>query len=430
MHIFLFVFYGVICCYAITKMAFFRDSRIRPSMLLLLFGLRVGAGCLHNFIAWRYFPGHGDIWLFFSDSLVDRRELFTDFHRFLADNPLAYLPYNTIEFLDLLFNFFSFDNFYIDTLLFSFLAFWGSIALFRFFREVFKDNLLCGCCALLIPSTLFWTSCIHKDGLIFLLLGFFYFHFYRGIRKGWTPGKVLLCFFLFSTVIFFRANMILTLLPALVLWVIKEKRWPSRMVKWSFSILLLGVCILLITDPGLITGILRAVSLWQGEFQKLTGNSRIWLPVLAPTIGSFGHVLPVAILNGFFQPLPGSGGQLLYLAFSIELLLIWLIAFYSLYYSTRHRAAAPASDSLRLSPQPQPDPRPQRPRLTPFGLSCILLSFSAMLMIGYTVPFVGAIIRYRSIYLPFLLVPFLYILRNHPLAQKLGRRLTRLLLEP
>ncbi|HZE83381.1 MAG TPA: hypothetical protein VE035_03685, partial [Puia sp.] len=62
------------------------------------------------------------------------------------------------------------------------------------------------------------------------------------------------------------------------------------------------------------------------------------------------------------------------------------------------------------------------------GLSCILLTFTAMLMIGYTVPFVGAIVRYRSIYLPFLLAPFLYALRHHPLVSRLNHRLTRLLM--
>jgi len=199
--------------------------------------------------------------------------------------------------------------------------------------------------------------------------------------------------------------MVVTLLPALAIWVIREKRWPSRRVNLIFSALLGAVLLLEITRPGLFTGILHYVAAWQGEFQVLEGNSRIDLPVLAPTFISFWHVLPVAILNGFFEPLPGSGGQFLYLAFSIELLLIWIIVFWALYYSLFHR-----------------------PRLTPFGLSCILLTFTAMLMIGYTVPFVGAIVRYRSIYLPFLLAPFLYALRHHPLVSRLNHRLTRLLM--
>ncbi|HZE85689.1 MAG TPA: hypothetical protein VE035_15335, partial [Puia sp.] len=320
MHILLFAFYSVICCYTITRMPFFRSSRIRPPMLLLLFGLQAGAGCLHNFIAWRYFPNHGDIWNFFRGSLISKHDLFTDLHRFIADNPVAYLPYNVLELINMIFDFFSFDNFYINTLFFSFLVFGGSIALFRFFRENFGNSLLCGCAALLIPSTIFWTACIHKEGLIYILLGFFYFHFYRGIRKGWTWGKGLLCCFLLGGVILFRTNMVVTLLPALAIWVIREKRWPSRRVNLIFSALLGAVLLLEITRPGLFTGILHYVAAWQGEFQVLEGNSRIDLPVLAPTFISFWHVLPVAILNGFFEPLPGTGGQLLYLVFSIELL--------------------------------------------------------------------------------------------------------------
>ncbi|HMH20438.1 MAG TPA: hypothetical protein VK563_01620, partial [Puia sp.] len=331
MHILLFVIYSVVLGYTITKLTFFRESRIRPLMLLLLFGLRVGAGCLHNYIAWRYFPNHGDIWNFFHGGMISRQDLFTDFHRFVADNPIAWLPYNILELINMVFDFFSVNNFYINTLLFSFFVFWGSIALFRFFRENFGDSLLCGCCALLIPSTIFWTACIHKEGLIFLLLSFFYFNFYRGIRKGWTLRRALLCISLCAAVIIFRANLIVTILPALILWIVKEKHWPSRRVNLSFSILLVATFILFLTNPDLLTGIMRYIVLLQGQFQMLTGKSRIGLPVLEPTLLSFWHVLPTAILNGFFQPLPGAGGQLLYLAFSVELLLIWLIIFYSLW---------------------------------------------------------------------------------------------------
>jgi len=44
-----------------------------------------------------------------------------------------------------------------------------------------------------------------------------------------------------------------------------------------------------------------------------------------------------------------------------------------------------------------------------------------MLSIGFFVPFAGTIVRYRSIYLPFLLAPFLHYLRSFPLFQTLNR---------
>jgi hypothetical protein len=43
--------------------------------------------------------------------------------------------------------------------------------------------------------------------------------------------------------------------------------------------------------------------------------------------------------------------------------------------------------------------------LTPFLLFCLLFSFAVLMRIGYTINILGAIVRYRSIILPFLFVP-------------------------
>jgi hypothetical protein len=120
MHIVLFIFYGVLLAYWVTKIPFFRNSGIRPSILIGFFGLRVAVGCLHNWIAWRYYPRQGDIWLFFRDSLITRRELQSGFSTFWADNGrLADLPHNLIEWMHVAFNYLSFDNLYINTLFFG-----------------------------------------------------------------------------------------------------------------------------------------------------------------------------------------------------------------------------------------------------------------------------------------------------------------------
>jgi hypothetical protein len=137
-------------------------------------------------------------------------------------------------------------------------------------------------------------------------------------------------------------------------------------------------------------------------FQILRGNSRLYLPVLTPDLSSFLHILPTAFLNGFFEPLPGSGGQLIYIAFSIELIPIWLLLFYALIHLLRSRL-----------------------RLNGFALFCLVFSLTGLLLIGYIIPFAGAIVRYRSIYLPFLLAPALNILRDQPLFQRLNKTLTR-----
>jgi hypothetical protein len=118
------------------------------------------------------------------------------------------------------------------------------------------------------------------------------------------------------------------------------------------------------------------------------------------------HVLPSAVRNGLFEPLPGSGGRPIYLAFSLELMLIWTVV------------VAGTISSIRSRPYQA------------FTIFCVIFALTGMLLIGTLVPFAGAIIRYRSIYLPFLLAPFLHSLHRFTPVQRLNVRLGRILPEP
>ncbi len=413
MHLFLFIIYSMVCRFLLQRMRFFRDSGIRPAVLLLLFAIRVAAGCLHNFLAWRYFPHHGDIWAFFQGSAITRHELFHDFHAFIADNSTwAYMPYNAVVCLHVIFNFFSFDDLYINTLFFSFGVFAGSIALFRAFRGFFGNDLLCSFCALGIPSTVFWTACIDKDGVIFLSLGFLFYHLYEAFTKGWNKKRAIGCLLFLGLAAFFRASIAVSLVPALVFLL------PPRKARAIFAIMGLALVMIVLIKPPVFSGVLSYFSDQQEIFQRLEGHSRLFLPRLEPTPGSFWQLLPTALLNGFLQPLPGMGGQALYLIFSIELLLIWSILIFAVV-SLLH----PGSASLVPSPGSALNPVPVSYAFR-FARCCLVFSFIGMLLVGYIIPFAGAIVRFRSLYLPFLLAPFIHILSRQPFFQRLNHRLT------
>ena len=428
MHVLLFIFYGLLLGYAITRIPFFRKSGIKPVFLLLYFGLRVATGCLHNVVAYRYYPNHGDIWLYFTDSFTTRHELFTDLKLFWADNStLAWLPHNLIECMHVVLNFLSFDNLYINTLFFSFFTLAGAIALFRVFADRYPNDWLSACCVLLLPSTLFWTSCIHTEGIVYSILGFFFFNLNKLLASDPPTGnqvtdpitgnpkparRILICLFLFSGAVFFRPAIGIGLLPATLCWILLAKGIPRRKL---FLLLLAGLAAVIVGAliiPGLFTPILQQLSTRQKEFQLLTGNSRIYLPILEPTWSSVVNVLPTALFNGFFQPLPGSGGQAIYGVFALELTLIWLIILGSLLSSLSGKAV-PLSGKAVLPSAPISSGKSSLFIRSYFGLSCLLFSVLVMTLIGFIIPFVGSIIRYRSICLPFLLAPFLHHLRHY-----------------
>jgi hypothetical protein len=391
MHILLFIIYAVVLGWIIIRRPLLRD--IRPGVLLAFFALRVTAGCLHTWVAWQYFPGHGDIWLFFNNSFNTRHLLFTDLHAFWADNSgLAYLAHNLIEWMHVLFNFLSLDNLYINTLFFIFLTLGGHIALFRVFYERFGNNALCAACMLLLPSILFWTSCVHTEGIIYAMLGWLLYTLHRSFTDRWTTSRIGRGILLTALIIFFRPAIAVGLLPALGIWIAVENKVRLRTILLMMAALIaLIICLSFLSHYSLP----RALSARQQEFRSMTGNSRIALPSLEPAWSSLLKVLPAALYNGFFQPLPGTGGQKIYLAFSIELMAIWVIVILA---------------ALRSFPW-----------RWPAGLSilCLILALAGMLLIGYIIPFAGAIVRYRSIYLPFLLATGVAAFRTLPAVQKL-----------
>ena len=422
MHLLLFIGYSLLCGFGIWFIPFFRKSGIRPIWLLLLFAGHVLAGCLHNIIAYRYFPEHGDVWNYFRLSFLYRHRLLSDFPLFLADNSTwTYITHNGIIYIQMLLDCFSFDNLYINTLLFSFLVFLGNVALFRVFRRRFPDDSLVATSVFWLPSVLFWTSCIYREGMLYMLLGFLFYHVDHLFTRS-TRRSLFYAIALFLLIAYFRIAVAIILIPALFVWGEIPYRL-SRPTRRALSATLILLFILTLSIPGLRDPLLRSITNEQASFQVLEGHSRLPLPALDGTLTSVWHTFPAAIHNGFFEPLPGSGGQPIYLACSIELLFIWGVVVLAAVRSLRTSAPTRNPESnygefAAINPNAPDDTPPKKPA---FSTACFLLALTGMLSIGFFVPFAGTIVRYRSIYLPFLLAPSLHSLRSFPLFKSLNR---------
>jgi hypothetical protein len=395
MTIILILIYGVACGYAVWKMPFVRLSGIKPAVLLLLFGLHVATGWVHNVISWRYFPEHGDIWFYFRMSFLFRHRLLHDFPQFLADNSRwTYVSHNGVVYVQLLLNGLSFGRLSVNTLLFSFPVFLGNIALFRVFRHRFPHDPLPAWSVFLLPSTLFWTSVIYREAMLYMLLGFFLFNLDRLLTAGYSRKRLFWCLACFLLIGYFRGTVILVLFPALLVWWWLERPAIRGSLLTAIFILVAGSILFLALTRFDLTG---GIAERQHEFYTLEGHSRLSLPALDGTWANLFHALPAALFNGLFQPLPGSGGQPLYLAFALELMAIWLLIAVALVKTLYRRRSHSAASK-------------KAPFFTPFGAFCLVFAVVSMLGIGLIVPFAGAIVRYRSIFLPFLLAPFLHSL--------------------
>lgn len=408
MEYLLFAGYLVLFAWLVTKVKFFTQSGLTPAQLIIIFLLKVMAGIFYGWIGVYYgeLAQMVDTWAYHYESLKSYDILITNpsnflpslfhnpyeqgFTRFLSSNNSWWndLKGNFLLMILSIFNLFSFGHYYINVIFYSFISFFGPIAVYRLMQDIFpakKAAILVA--TFLIPSVIYWTSGIHKEGLIFIGMAMVIYHIYFGLKEKHFPlYRVLLILAGFTLVLALRNFLIITLVPALLAWLLTERLRFNPV--WVFAAAYLLFIIIFFTaryiHPGL--DFPEAVVVKRGEFLGLHGNTSIDLPQLEPTIGSFLVNAPQAFSLAAIRPYPGDVHHLLSLAAAIEINLFLLL--FVLFLVWRHRDYS----------------------WTPFLWFCLALSISIFFMIGYSVNNLGAIVRYRSIVLPFLMVPIIALI--------------------
>jgi hypothetical protein len=200
----LFALYLILFSWLITRVKFIQHSGLPNYWLIGLFVLKVAAGVAYG---WFYttipnYEQSADTWKFFFDSESDTALLFHDPVRYftsIIDNPYdrdyrhlfssvnSYwndLKHNYMVKIVSVFNVFTGSRYYVNVIFYSFLTFFGPIAFIRVMNDVFPNRkLLITCGTFLLPSFLFWSSGIHKDGLIFTYISLITFVVYLVLKK-------------------------------------------------------------------------------------------------------------------------------------------------------------------------------------------------------------------------------------------------------
>ena len=404
----LFAAYLVLFAWLVTKVKFFRNSGLTPAQLVICFLLKVLAGIFYGWIGVYYgeMAQMVDTWAYHYQSLTEYQLLLDDPSRFIsglftssyesghagffATKNSWWNDLKGTSFLKLLavFNLFSLGNYYVNVILYSFITLFGPIALFRVMNDVFPGKKLAVLGAtFLVPSFLYWTSGLHKDGLIFLGMALMVYQLYniiRGNKKiGLRLGMILLALLV---ILALRNFLVLLIIPAFLTWFAASRIKASPVKIFGVAYLLLLVVFFGARYFYPALDFPKAVSERQDAFVGLTGNSAVAVTPLQPTIKGFVNNAPQAFTLSTLRPYPSDVRHLLSLAAAIEInLLLLLFAILLIWRRTEAQ-------------------------LDPFITFCIFLSFSIFLMVGYTVNFLGAIVRYRSIVLPFLVVPMIALI--------------------
>ena len=401
MHYFLFLLYLVVFSFLITRIKFFTNSGINKFLLVALFAIKIFAGLAY---AWFYlqpnYHTNSDSFRFYAYSLEETNILLTQplhFFKdifsygytttgnvFVGDNSYWNdLKSNIIIKLLAVCNVFSFKNYFINIIFFNFFFFFGLIGFYRVMQSVFtakKYVLIIP--VFLIPSFLFWCSGIHKDGLIFSAIGLVFYFFHQLLQKKFFLKYSIFIILLLALLFFLRNYVALALMIALFTWFIATKIKKVFLVFVSIYLLVIAAFFIV---PKINTQLNfpEIIVLKQQDFSKLTGGSEVVISKLQPNFKSFVQYFPHALDMAFVRPHITELKNKSYIPAIAEIILFFIVLIFSIIYRNKNL------------------------KIQPIVFASIFFSLTLLIIAGYTVTFSGAIVRYRSLALPFLLTPLI-----------------------
>lgn len=403
MEYLLFVAYLVLFAWLVTKVKFFTRTGLSQPQIIILFLIKLMAGIFYGWIG-TYYGGLAqmqDTWAYHGLSIQEYHLLYQNPHEYFTN--LFHDPYeggvtkffestdsywndlkgNVFVKILSIFNVFSLGHYYVNVIFYSFISLFGPICIYRVMTDAIpgkKLAILLG--TFLVPSFLYWTSGLHKEGLIFTGIGLIIYTVYFGYKEHKFGIKRILSLVTGLLLILALRNfLIILILGALLAWLLANK-WPQRGLA-VFSIVYI-LAILFFFTARFISPRLdfpQAVVNKQKEFSQIVGLTSVPIRELEPTAMSFLKNTPQAITLSTMRPYPSDVRHILSLAAAIEINSLLLIFILFLFFRKK------VSRSRNLV------------------YLCVFFSVSLLLAIGFSQSNLGAIVRYRSIIIPLLVVP-------------------------
>lgn len=290
-----------------------------------------------------------------------------------------------IKFLSIC-NIFSQGNYYINSLFFNFFCFFGHVAFYRIFIQLYKNQrLLVILCTFFLPSVVYFSSGIQKDGIVFTALGVLCYATFQSLNEHRVSFiRILLILLAFIILFLIRSYVLINLLPAYIIWVLVG--WFKWAPLKSFIIGYIAAGILLFNINSVLPSVnpLKIITKRQADFMALeTATTEINLDTLRPDFASFLHNAPQAYNHLLLRPYLTELPKKSMLPLNIETFIYQLL--FVLFLIFRKKSESTDMSSFIF-----------------FGVFFTLTMF---LFIGYIMPNLGSLIRYRSIYIPFLITP-------------------------
>ncbi|MEQ8910622.1 MAG: hypothetical protein RIC95_15605 [Vicingaceae bacterium] len=293
---------------------------------------------------------------------------------------------------------FSKGHFWAHQLFFTLLSFWGTIMLFLFFKPFFhhKHRLLFYL-LFLFPSILLWTSGALKESFLFFAMGGFLYTAQKSIDHGkiqFIPLLLVFTALLINIKIYLAIVLIPLTIPMLGL---KKMNYRHYGLNSFYELVSVGIISLLLSGKEIV----QKIQMKLNDFTDLALANEAGSYYEIPTYQSILDLLiymPIALYNVLIRPIfPNSVNALSLLSALEHLILLTL---------------------LTLAVLRRKNPTENQKQLAWFCLSTFL---PIAILTGSTVPVLGAITRYKVVFLPFYLCLLLTFvdLKRIPILKKL-----------
>jgi hypothetical protein len=385
----------------IRRSVYFEKQLPSRNRLSIFFLIRIGVAFFLGWYSFRYHPG-SDYVVLHNESVAGKQTLLQNPTRYWSD--LFYSPYENayggfmqgvgsfwhdlkynllVKGLSLL-NLISNDSYFVNAVLLNTGGFAASCLLYRVSTHFYPRNVqLNQLACFLLPSTLYYTSGVHKDQLIFIGVGLVIYAGYFIIHDRIQWRRVILFFLGLFLLLLFRSYLAILLVVLFGLYVFhryRQRRFWT--VCFAVGLLLIG-CLL---DYWLGYGPMHWIAQRHAEFAALpSAHSQLPPLALAPSIVQFLQTAPQALVYGLCSPPAYMQFRLTDWLFAIEHTVYLLLLVMSLVQITSKKRASIPSFSVFL-----------------IGLFLVLALLS-----GWIVPNYYSIIRYKSVLLPILAIPIL-----------------------
>lgn len=274
----------------------------------------------------------------------------------------------------------------LNLLVFLVLAWLGSYWLFQLFLGLSSTKITSYIAAFLVPSTVFWSSGILKEALLFFALGGFLYSIFR-IHQRFRWGVFTLGILCFLLLLFLKIYILMALLPIVLLtWLwVQTTSWKQFAGSFLACVAVFITCHLLFFPDWSPLSTLQGK---QFDFIQMAHavNAGSIVPII-PMDGRMSTVLalvPLGIWNVLVYPdfsMIKNGQSLVALTENVLILLIFLGAV------LRLRGISWTLD---------------------WRFPSLLFSLAVLSLVGMTAPVVGAMVRYKAPVLPFLLMSLLH----------------------